>query len=664
MPKLRKLSLSNKYIPKIPLACTVIELFYVSLHKQNEDMAGNLFARTLLTFLIFLSLSATARGMDVSFSALTEENHPRLLIGEDAFRNLKAAVLSGPESGAGMMHNVIMETARKMVPSPALEYRLDESGRRLLHVSREALARIFYCSYAYRFSGEREFLEEAERNIRTVCSFKDWNSKKHFLDAGEMAAAVAIGYDWLYKDLGEETRALAVKALREYALDAADKEIWGFNFYESKNNWNQVCNAGLVCAALAIYETCPEFAERMIMKSVETNRPVMKIIYSPDGNYPEGPDYWNYGTSFQVLMLQALTSCLGTDFGLSDTEGFSHTGEYILYTYGAAGGMFNYSDNPRSATTACALWYFADRFGAPELLLNEMRFLKDGRYLDHRERLLPLAMAFSYKIDSGNIGTPAPVYSAGGITPIAVIHTDWTMSETDKYLGIKCGAASTSHGHQDAGSFVFDAEGVRWAVDLTRESYSELEVAFAKLHKSIWDMKQDSYRWKIFRYGNRQHNTLTINDADHLVDGRAEFTSIISGRTGKGASLDMTPVVAGEAAQARRTILLKNDDLRITDEITALPEKEAGIRWTLVTEGRPEITRKGILLTADGKQRLLRAKGGRAGIEYHIWSGDPADYDTPVTGERPVTEGSIVGFTTSAAPGSRLTIKTVLKKIE
>lgn len=627
-------------------------------------MAGNPIVRNLQIFLIFLSLSATAMGKEASFSELTVDNHPRLLIRQEAFRDLKATVLSGPESGAGMMHNVIMETARKMVPSPALEYRLDASGRRLLHISREALARIFYCSYAYRFSGERIFLEEAERNILTVCAFKDWNSRKHFLDAGEMAAAVAIGYDWLYRDLGEETKALAVKALREYALDAADKGIWGFNFYESKNNWNQVCNAGLVCAALAIYETCPEFAERMIMKSVESNRPVMKLIYSPDGNYPEGPDYWNYGTSFEVLMIQALVSCLGTDFGLSGTEGFSRTGEYILYTYGAAGGMFNYSDNPRNATTACALWYFADRFGKTELLLNEMRFLKNGRYLNQRERLLPLAMAFSYKIDSEKIGIPAQVYSAGGITPIAVVHTDWTMSETDKYLGIKCGAASTSHAHQDAGSFVFDAEGVRWAVDLTREGYSELEVAFSRLKKSIWDMGQDSYRWRIFRYGNRQHNTLTINDADHIVDGRAEFTSIISGRSGKGAALDMTPALASEAAKAVRTILLKKNDLRITDEIIALPEKEANVRWTLVTEGRPEITGKGILLNAGDRQRLLKAKGRNAGIEYHIWSGNPADYDTPVTGERPITEGYIVGYTAKAPSGGRLILRTVLKKVK
>ena len=116
-----------------------------------------------------------------------------------------------------------------------------------------ALLRIFSCAYAYRATGDRKYLEHAENDINTVCSFADWNGQRHFLDVGEMAAAVALGYDWLYADLKPETRANAERALREYAFTAAGQ--YGANFYKASNNWNQVCNAGLVCAALAIYET-------------------------------------------------------------------------------------------------------------------------------------------------------------------------------------------------------------------------------------------------------------------------------------------------------------------------------------------------------------------------------------------------------------------------
>ena len=82
----------------------------------------------------------------------------------------------------------------------------------------------------------------------------------------------------------------------------------------------------------------------MIEKALESNKPALEVMYSPDGNYPEGSGYWCYGTLYQVLMLAALDSTLGTDNGLSDTPGFSKTAEYMLYMTGLNSKFFNYSD--------------------------------------------------------------------------------------------------------------------------------------------------------------------------------------------------------------------------------------------------------------------------------------------------------------------------------
>src|SRR5699024_6103609 len=114
-------------------------------------------------------------------------------------------------------------------------------------------------------------------------------------------------------------------------------------FYGSTSNWNQVCNAGLVMAALAIYEDAPERSNKVIEKAVATNVNALKN-YGPDGNYPEGPGYWSYGSSYQVMMLAGLESVLGTDFGLSQEEGFLASAEYMLFSTGPSGKYFNYSD--------------------------------------------------------------------------------------------------------------------------------------------------------------------------------------------------------------------------------------------------------------------------------------------------------------------------------
>src|SRR5690606_21703786 len=69
---------------------------------------------------------------------------------------------------------------------------------------------------------------------------------------------------------------------------------------------------------------------------------------------------------------------------------------------------------------------------------------------------------------------PAPLaWSGGGPNPLALWRTDWTPEAV--WLGIKGGRASLSHGHQDAGSFVLEAGGVRWAEDPGMEEYHPLE---------------------------------------------------------------------------------------------------------------------------------------------------------------------------------------------
>lgn len=61
--------------------------------------------------------------------------------------------------------------------------------------------------------------------------------------------------------------------------------------------------------------------QKIIERCLLTN-PKALSAYGPDGGYPEGFHYWGYGTSFQVLLIAALESALGTDAGLSEYPGF------------------------------------------------------------------------------------------------------------------------------------------------------------------------------------------------------------------------------------------------------------------------------------------------------------------------------------------------------
>lgn len=597
-------------------------------------------------------------GLD--FSKLTADNHPRLLMNADAFTELKNKVNSNASANLKLLHNAIMSVCNsKGMNATALTYKLDASNKRILGVSRDALLRIFTCAYAYRMTGEAKYLAKAETDMNAVCNFPDWNSKRHFLDVGEMAAAVAFGYDWLYHELSEATRVKAANALLKYAFQPAQEKNWNLNFYEATNNWNQVCNGGLVCAALASYESHSSEAKDMIEKAFESNATALEAMYSPDGNYPEGSGYWCYGTLYQVLMLAALESTIGTDNGLSNTPGFSKTAEYMLYMTGLNGNFFNYSDCAPSSTAALATWWFADKYNNPSLLYSELQMLKNGEYTSCEEnRLLPMIMAFANKMNLDAVSAPVnKLWSGKGETPVVLVHTDWTYTDSDKYLGIKGGKAGSSHGHMDAGSFVYDAYGVRWSMDFGLQSYTTLETVLAGLGGNLWDMGQNSMRWDVFRLNNLNHSTLSINDAKHRINGAATLTATINTATELGGTFDLTNVLSDQAASVTRTVKIVNDqNLVVIDEIKARTDQSAKVRWCMVTPAVPTVESNRIVLT-NGSKVMYLTVSGNVKTTYKTWSTtsensyDAANPGTYMVGfEATVTANQTTLFTTTLTP--------------
>ena len=178
--------------------------------------------------------------------------HPRLLLKSSDFDRMRSAIAS--DDRLATIHQIILDRADYHLTQGAMTYK--KVGRRLLNESRRALERILFLSYSYRMTGDVRYLEKAESTLNEVAAFADWNQSEHYLDVAEMAFGVATGIDWLYHDLKPETLRAAKGALKSYAFDTyltADGDI----FRRSMSNWNQVCTAGLIAAAIACYEDDP-----------------------------------------------------------------------------------------------------------------------------------------------------------------------------------------------------------------------------------------------------------------------------------------------------------------------------------------------------------------------------------------------------------------------
>ena len=84
-------------------------------------------------------------------------------------------------------------------------------------------------------------------------NFPDWHPA-HFLDTAEMTHACAIGYDWLYDYWTPPRRdtirvAILTKGLKPSLTLYTNNSSW---VASSANNWNLVCNGGMILGALAL----------------------------------------------------------------------------------------------------------------------------------------------------------------------------------------------------------------------------------------------------------------------------------------------------------------------------------------------------------------------------------------------------------------------------
>jgi hypothetical protein len=152
----------------------------------------------------------------------------------------------------------------------------------------------------------------------------------------------------------------------------------------------------------------------------------------------------------------------------------------------------------------------------------------------------------------------------------------------------------------DAGSFIFELNGVRWVVDPGNQPYDELERAGFDL----WGRCQECERWTLLTKNNFGHSTISVDDRLHEVDGLAEIVDFRSGERPE-VTFDLSPVFAGQLESARRRFVKETPtSLLIEDEIDH--KGQAGlITWQLMTTADVTPAAGGAVLRQDGKRLTL-----------------------------------------------------------
>ncbi len=574
--------------------------------QRLADLA--LFCGAALLFACACTAQAQTPGAELVGNASAKlPAHPRLLATQADWLALAARRATDPD--LNRLIDLQLERARKDLILAPLERKL--KGRRLLSVSREFIRRSLLWSFAYRVSGDRIFLDRARREMLSVAAFSDWNHS-HFLDVAEMTTGLAISYDWLYEDLPADERATLRRAIVDKGIAQARN---GHATFKYNNNWGQVCIGGMVLGALAVQEDEPELV-RDLLVAAKANVHTALNAYKPDGIYPEGPGYWVYGTSYSVLLVAALRGTIGNDWGVLDSPGLKRSADFFAHAVSPSGRQFNFSDGGEGQEISPPLFYLARELRQPVWIEAKRTMIRNKQGLN--ERFAPLIAL--WWPDRATAEPAALNFNGQGPQPVSIWRSSWTDPNA-LYFAIKGGGANHNHAHMDAGSFVIDLDGIRWAKDLGMQDYNSLESRGVDL----WNMKQGSGRWQVFRLSNAAHNTISIDTSLHNSSGMATLQMIGETET----MIDLSPVfLSGQLKKATRHARVDVDGLTVTltDKISGA-KPGSRIRWVMNTEASISINGHEATLGSGDKTLHVRFSGTPVTLEVHDISNPRTDLD-------------------------------------
>jgi hypothetical protein len=539
------------------------------------------------SWLWLTSLLAFALGVAVwapqDWVAKVRKEHPRLLATTADFERLRQLVQTDEQ--AREFYQRLKSQADRICQELPSRYEIPD-GLRLLATSRRVLLRVYTLALLYRLDGDRRYLERAWRELEAAANFPDWNPR-HFLDTAEMAHAFAIGYDWLFSDWTDEQRRILREAMVTKGLQPAlgvyrEKRWWS----TARHNWNQVCNGGIGMAALALLDELPDLCGEILNHALQSLQIPMRE-FAPDGAWGEGPGYWNYATSYNCVFLAALETAVGTDLGLSQMDGFAETGLFPIYITGPTGRTFNFADGGDGTLRAPQMFWLARKFNRPVY----------AWYARSTASPHPLDLLWFDKQGNDAQAEGLPLDKYFRRVEVVTMRTAWN-DRNALFVGFKAGDNKFNHSHLDIGTFVLDAMGHRWALDLGADNYN-LPGFFG------------AQRWTYYRLRAEGHNTLVINpsqEPDQDPRAEAKIVRFVSQPDRAFAIADLTSAYAKHGAEkVMRGILLDRQrrEVIVQDEVTL---KQAGdVWWFMHTPAQVQLSEDGKTATLTQGTATLRA---------------------------------------------------------
>lgn len=546
-------------------------------------------------YMFFRRRTSTSLGRMISENAGGDMNrHPRLMLGAEDVEALKYAVA----------HDSVKKEWFEKIKSKADEYLTKEpltyeiANGRLLNTANEALERTSVLGFTYLMTGSKEYGNRAIEETAAVCSFADWHPG-HFLDTGTMAQAAAIGYDWAYDCMTAEQSAEIARQAFILGLAPAREQYYGekkygFNWHKTDTNWGIVVNSGIMNLALAI---CEYETDKALDIASEALRSMEYTIYhiAPDGAWHEGASYWRYSSKSLALAFSGFEEATGITHEAVFFKGMNGYADFSSYLLGPDYQAYNFGDSSGGAITSYIQSYIAAAADDAAMMSSRLALLQ----ITGGATVFDIIWCSTDQTEENGLALDAYYRE----TEFISMRERWNNNKNDNtalWLAAHGGSASAAHSHIDAGSFVFNLGGVRWAVDLGKEDYS-----YAADDPSVGTALGKFY---YYRRKGEGHNLVVINPGDGLEtdkDAFAEFTAPQESALGAFSTVELSKNYAENADEYTRGFLLGDNrrSLTVRDEISL---KHAGseLYWFMHTKGKITIVNNNTALIKQNNKTL------------------------------------------------------------
>ncbi len=569
--------------------------------------------------------------------------HPRIFVTE--WDSIKAKIQT--DANCQKWYEGVKMTADKYLTMPVTEFIAGATGS-ALPVSQSILDICSNLAFVYNIEGDERYKQRCIEEIIHAGTFPSWD-EEHYLTTAQFMAGVSMAYDWLYNFMTEAERAQVLDVLMRMGINTAVYVYHGINFgvdfTKMDNNWNVICNTNIMLAAIAIADEYPHVCDYLLEKAGD-NIPLGLTVYK-NGGYAEGIRYWSYGTGFLLRGMAVIDSAakdadkIPQSLRLWDYPGVAETCDFPVYYNGPA-EAFIVGDGTSRRTRDPWFFWAADYFDKPQYAWYELNAEKELGYNSGLYALLSIIWydkdktdlaPGSFSLDKFYDAAPEniPLLTTNSI----ILRSSWE-DKNAIYAAMHGGSNDTSHIHLALGSFVIEADGVRWFT-----------------HPDVNTYAVDNYfgngRFDYYWARAEGHNTIIANPNGSDDQKQSAFAQVIASGTSATESFGIMDITQTNDvfADAKRGIRLTNNRSRVIVQDEIKTKSPAELYWFAHTEAD-------ITISADKRSVLLEQQGKRLWINIMDGPTDAKFYytDTVPLSVSPAPEGN----SKNPVPGHRLTL--------